>query len=112
MHFVDKVSSEVVGLLFSPKDEEVRLSAHRPGLSERRPEESPSSTLFLMPYKSGVRFKLQTFAGKMVNTVYRDEESGIQDREGKEESILALLGIVGTILNLAVIVFVYLYTTL
>ncbi|XP_056445958.1 protein TUNAR-like [Gadus chalcogrammus] len=65
-----------------------------------------------MLYKSGVRFKLQTFAGKMVNTVYRDEESGIQDREGKEESILALLGIVGTILNLAVIIFVYLYTTL
>ena len=48
----------------------------------------------------------------MVNTVYRDEETGMQDREGKEESILALLGIVGTILNLVVIIFVYLYTTL
>ncbi|CAL8285282.1 unnamed protein product [Lota lota] len=99
-----------------PKDEEVRLSAHWPGVSEFFPEESPSSmshaTLFLMLCKIGVRGKLQTFAGKMVNTVYRDEETGIQDREGKEESILALLGIVGTILNLVVIIFVYLYTTL
>lgn len=48
----------------------------------------------------------------MVNTVFRDEESGIQDWEGKEESILALLGIVGTVLNLVVIIVVYLYTTL
>ncbi|CAL8273558.1 unnamed protein product [Merluccius merluccius] len=101
-----------------PKDEEVRLSALLwPGTSGRvAPEPSLSSmshaTLFLMLCKTGLRGKLQTFAGKMVNTVYRDEETGVQDREGKEESILALLGIVGTILNLVVIIFVYIYTTL
>ena len=48
----------------------------------------------------------------MVNTLRRDEEKGIQDKESKEESILAMLGIIGTILNLVVIIFVYIYTTL
>lgn len=33
-------------------------------------------------------------------------------KEEQEESILALLGIIGTFLNLFVIVFVYIYTTL
>lgn len=33
-------------------------------------------------------------------------------KEEREESILALLGIIGTFLNLFVIVFVYIYTTL
>lgn len=35
-----------------------------------------------------------------------------EEKEEKEESILALLGIIGTVLNLFVIVFVYIYTTL
>ncbi|XP_071063352.1 protein TUNAR-like [Pseudochaenichthys georgianus] len=48
----------------------------------------------------------------MVNTLRRDEEKGILDKESKEESILAMLGIIGTILNLVVIIFVYIYTTL
>ncbi|KAJ0009150.1 hypothetical protein NQD34_016565 [Periophthalmus magnuspinnatus] len=48
----------------------------------------------------------------MVNTVYNDEERGSPDKESKEESILAMLGIIGTILNLLVIIFVYIYTTL
>lgn len=60
----------------------------------------------------GLRQKLQTFPGKMVNTLHSDEEKGIQDKESKEESILAMLGIIGTILNLLVIIFVYIYTTL
>ncbi|XP_053701540.1 protein TUNAR-like [Synchiropus splendidus] len=68
--------------------------------------------LFLMLCKTGQRQKHRTFCGKMVNTVYRDEEKGIQDKESKEESILAMLGIIGTILNLVVIIFVYIYTTL
>ncbi|CAL9688265.1 unnamed protein product [Knipowitschia caucasica] len=33
-------------------------------------------------------------------------------KEEQEESVLALLGIVGTFLNLFVVVFVYIYTTL
>lgn len=56
--------------------------------------------------------KVQTFSGKMVNTLHSDEEKGSQDKESKEESILAMLGIIGTILNLLVIIFVYIYTTL
>jgi len=60
----------------------------------------------------GVRGKLQTSPRKMVNTALSDEEKGIQDKESKEESILAMLGIIGTILNLVVIIFVYIYTTL
>ncbi|XP_058847772.1 protein TUNAR [Acipenser ruthenus] len=48
----------------------------------------------------------------MVITVGNDEEKGIQEKESKEESILAMLGIIGTVLNLFVIIFVYIYTTL
>ncbi|XP_061599867.1 protein TUNAR-like [Cololabis saira] len=84
-------------------------------MSEHYGKASPSSTphamLLLMLCKI-VRRKLQTLPGKMVNTVYSDEEKGIQDKESKEESILAMLGIIGTILNLVVIIFVYIYTTL
>ncbi|XDV43737.1 hypothetical protein PO909_012161 [Leuciscus waleckii] len=68
--------------------------------------------LLLMLCKIGVRGKLQTSPRKMVNTALSDEEKGIQDKESKEESILAMLGIIGTILNLVVIIFVYIYTTL
>lgn len=71
-----------------------------------------AAVLFLMLSKIGLRQKLQTFPGKMVNTLHSDEEKGIQDKESKEESILAMLGIIGTILNLLVIIFVYIYTTL
>ncbi|XP_062379677.1 protein TUNAR-like isoform X1 [Sardina pilchardus] len=75
---------------------------------------SMSSAMFLLMLckQIGLRGKRQTFSGKMVNTVLSDEEKGIQDKEGKEESILAMLGIIGTILNLVVIIFVYIYTTL
>ncbi|XP_077094273.1 protein TUNAR [Siphateles boraxobius] len=68
--------------------------------------------LLLMLCKIGVKGKLQTSPRKMVNTALSDEEKGIQDKESKEESILAMLGIIGTILNLVVIIFVYIYTTL
>ncbi|KAK7141884.1 hypothetical protein R3I94_011544 [Phoxinus phoxinus] len=68
--------------------------------------------LLLMLGKIGVRGKLQTSPRKMVNTALSDEEKGIEDKESKEESILAMLGIIGTILNLVVIIFVYIYTTL
>lgn len=73
--------------------------------------------VFLSPavfcwHQISLRRKVQTFPGKMVNTLHSDEEKGIQDKESKEESILAMLGIIGTILNLLVIIFVYIYTTL
>ncbi|TSM77322.1 hypothetical protein Baya_6072 [Bagarius yarrelli] len=70
------------------------------------------SMFLLMRYKIDLRRQLQTLSEKMVNTSRGDEEKGIQDKENKEESILAMLGIIGTILNLVVIIFVYIYTTL
>lgn len=51
--------------------------------------------------------KMGTSAITTLEDVKRQEE-----KEEKEESILALLGIIGTVLNLFVIVFVYIYTTL
>ncbi|KAM4724613.1 protein TUNAR [Anableps anableps] len=81
-------------------------------LRKAAPPSMCSATLLLRLWKIGPRQKLKTFAGKMVNTVCSDEEKGIQDKESKEESILAMLGIIGTILNLVVIIFVYIYTTL
>lgn len=39
-----------------------------------------------------------------------EEVRALESKEEQEESILALLGIVGTFLNLFVIVFVYIYT--
>ncbi|KAM6912294.1 protein TUNAR [Xenentodon cancila] len=75
------------------------------------PSSMPNAMLLLMLCKI-VRRKLQILPGKMVNTIYSDEEKGIQDKESKEETILAMLGIIGTILNLVVIIFVYIYTTL
>lgn len=56
--------------------------------------------------------KIKTFATKMVITSGNDEDRGGQEKESKEESVLAMLGIIGTILNLIVIIFVYIYTTL
>ncbi|XP_056333568.1 protein TUNAR-like [Danio aesculapii] len=82
-------------------------------MSVRLRKTSMSDAKFLlMLCKIGVRGKLQTSPRKMVNTALSDEEKGIQDKESKEESILAMLGIIGTILNLLVIIFVYIYTTL
>lgn len=48
----------------------------------------------------------------MVITSGNEEEKANQEKESKEETILAMLGIIGTILNLIVIIFVYIYTTL
>ncbi|KAJ8014187.1 hypothetical protein DPEC_G00037650 [Dallia pectoralis] len=39
-----------------------------------------------------------------------EEVRALEGKEEQEESILALLGIIGTFLNLFVIVFVYIYT--
>lgn len=41
-----------------------------------------------------------------------DDVQALEAKVEQEESILALLGIIGTFLNLFVIVFVYIYTTL
>lgn len=41
-----------------------------------------------------------------------DDVRALELKEEQEESILAMLGIIGTFLNLFVIVFVYIYTTL
>ncbi|KAM7155312.1 protein TUNAR [Molossus nigricans] len=59
-----------------------------------------------------LRRKIKAFATKMVITSGNDEDRGSQEKESKEESVLAMLGIIGTILNLIVIIFVYIYTTL
>lgn len=49
----------------------------------------------------------------MGRTVLTPEDvRDLEVKEEQEESILAMLGIVGTFLNLFVIVFVYIYTTL
>ncbi|KAA8582072.1 hypothetical protein FQN60_008812, partial [Etheostoma spectabile] len=100
--------SALIGSSVAPQPKDER------GMSVHYRKASPSSNamLFLMLCKIGLRRKLQTFPGKMVNTLHIDEEKGIQDKESKEESILAMLGIIGTILNLVVIIFVYIYTTL
>ncbi|XP_069921473.1 protein TUNAR isoform X1 [Oryctolagus cuniculus] len=64
-----------------------------------------------MRFSVSLSRKIKTFATKMVITGGSDEDRG-QERESKEESVLAMLGIIGTILNLVVIIFVYIYTTL
>ncbi|XP_058471501.1 protein TUNAR-like [Solea solea] len=79
---------------------------------ETPPSSMSNAMLLLMLCKIGVQGELLTFPGKMVNTVYSDEEKEIQDKESKEETVLAMLGIIGTVLNLVVIIFVYIYTTL
>ncbi|XP_076834844.1 protein TUNAR [Brachyhypopomus gauderio] len=85
-------------------------------MSARSNKAAPPCTFnamfLLMLFKIGLRGKLLTTSEKMVNTSLSDEEKGIEDRESREESILAMLGIIGTILNLVVIIFVYIYTTL
>ncbi|XP_070806252.1 protein TUNAR-like isoform X1 [Pituophis catenifer annectens] len=70
--------------------------------------------LFLMQCRPAVQTLVKVFAEKMrsaaittLEDVKRQEES-----EEKEESVLAMLGIIGTVLNLFVIIFVYIYTTL
>lgn len=57
---------------------------------------------------------MKVFAGKMGTSVVTtlEDVKRQEEKEEKEESILALLGIIGTVLNLFVIVFVYIYTTL
>ncbi|XP_060543312.1 protein TUNAR isoform X2 [Pantherophis guttatus] len=62
--------------------------------------------------KVTLRRTFEKLANKMVIPNGNEEEKGNQEKESKEESILALLGIIGTILNLIVIIFVYIYTTL
>ncbi|KAM4664074.1 protein TUNAR [Discoglossus pictus] len=67
---------------------------------------------FLMLSKVRQRRGTLDFANKMVITGDNEEDKANQEKESKEESILAMLGIIGTILNLLVIIFVYIYTTL
>lgn len=45
-------------------------------------------------------------------TITLEDMRALEVKEEQEESILAMLGIIGTFLNLFVIVFVYIYTTL
>ncbi|XP_072842727.2 protein TUNAR [Pogona vitticeps] len=68
--------------------------------------------LLLMHCVVSLRRRLKSLATKMVIMSGNEEEKGNQEKESKEESILAMLGIIGTILNLIVIIFVYIYTTL
>ncbi|XP_060611953.1 protein TUNAR isoform X1 [Anolis sagrei] len=69
----------------------------------------PSSSCFI---SVSLRRRIKKLATKMVITSGNEEEKNNQEKESKEESILAMLGIIGTILNLVVIIFVYIYTTL
>ncbi|EDL18762.1 mCG53020, isoform CRA_a, partial [Mus musculus] len=69
-------------------------------------------TCLRMLFSVSLERKIKTFATKMVITSGNDEDRGGQEKESKEESVLAMLGIIGTILNLIVIIFVYIYTTL
>ncbi|XP_053458686.1 protein TUNAR [Nycticebus coucang] len=64
-----------------------------------------------MRFSVSLARKIKTFATKMVITSGNDDDRE-QEKESKEESVLAMLGIIGTILNLIVIIFVYIYTTL
>ncbi|XP_053231746.1 protein TUNAR [Podarcis raffonei] len=68
--------------------------------------------LLLMHCMVSLRRRIKKLATKMVITSGNEEEKSNQEKESKEESILAMLGIIGTILNLVVIIFVYIYTTL
>ncbi|XP_076874216.1 protein TUNAR-like isoform X2 [Brachyhypopomus gauderio] len=65
-----------------------------------------------MHQESGFRRRLLTHHRKMLNYAIGPEEPREQKCESREESILAFLGIAGTILNLLVIIFVYIYTSL
>ncbi|XP_075782151.1 protein TUNAR isoform X1 [Pelodiscus sinensis] len=71
-----------------------------------------ASLLLLMHCMISLRRRLKKLATKMVITSGNEEDKGNQEKESKEETILAMLGIIGTILNLIVIIFVYIYTTL
>ncbi|KAM3931906.1 protein TUNAR [Anomaloglossus baeobatrachus] len=75
----------------------------------------PDATVLLMQSRIVFGGLLKTFLGNMVTsaiTAAAAEVKKQEEKEEKEESILAMLGIIGTVLNLFVIVFVYIYTTL
>ncbi|XP_054053471.1 protein TUNAR [Rissa tridactyla] len=71
-----------------------------------------ASHLLLMHCMVILKGRIKKLATKMVITSGNEEDKGSQEKESKEETILAMLGIIGTILNLIVIIFVYIYTTL
>ncbi|XP_078504873.1 protein TUNAR-like [Lissotriton helveticus] len=75
----------------------------------------PDAILSLMHCsRTAARTLLKVFLGKMVTSAITvaEEVRRREEKDEREESILALLGIIGTVLNLCVIVFVYVYTTL
>lgn len=78
----------------------------------RRCESPIISCAASFPLQVNLGRKIKTFATKMVITSGNEEDREGQERESKEESVLAMLGIIGTLLNLIVIIFVYIYTTL
>lgn len=68
-----------------------------------------------LPQQVDLKLRLEKLDVRMVPSAagegpgsQRPEES----KEDREERVLAMLGIVGTILNLLVIIFVYVYTTI
>ncbi|XP_068108515.1 protein TUNAR [Hyperolius riggenbachi] len=70
------------------------------------------SPQFLMLCRASQRNQALFLVTKMVMPGGGEDDRRSQEKESKEESILAMLGIIGTILNLIVIIFVYIYTTL
>ncbi|KAG7461162.1 hypothetical protein MATL_G00207110 [Megalops atlanticus] len=58
----------------------------------------------------GLRRSLPTGLGKIKRGLSVVERE-VQEREREQESVLALLGVIGTVLNLIVIIIVYIYTS-
>lgn len=94
-----------------PSPESCSHPTRPPGLSKDA-EKNDLFPLCFSSFQVSLARKIKTFATKMVITSGNDEDRGGQEKESKEESVLAMLGIIGTILNLIVIIFVYIYTTL
>ncbi|KAI5609454.1 hypothetical protein C0J50_5949 [Silurus asotus] len=68
--------------------------------------------LLVLPQSTFRRRLLAPRLRNTVNHIVGQEESLKQKHESREESVLAFLGITCTILNLLVIIFVYIYTSL
>ncbi|KAG7470705.1 hypothetical protein MATL_G00116720 [Megalops atlanticus] len=67
-----------------------------------------SATLLVRCVQVALRLRVTNTDIKMVPTGRYVEDSG----DDQEERILAMLGIIGTVLNLLVVIFVYIYTTI
>ncbi|CAG6018159.1 unnamed protein product [Menidia menidia] len=72
----------------------------------------PGDSRFSREAPQSVPDKLERRGTMGTTVVTLEDVRALEAKDEQEESVLALLGIVGTFLNLFVIVFVYIYTTL